>query len=263
MRILVTNDDGFSAPGLQAVVRHLRDIADVVVVAPDRDRSGTASGLSLRRRITLNERNEYGVPGYSCSGTPVDCVRLACLGFNGTVPDLVVSGINSAENLGRSVEYSGTVAAAMEAVKMGVPGIAASICRSRPIKNLKDDDDVDQQYERLAELVRLVSGTLDSGCSEKPYLLNINGPNTHPYNDVQLTNLAQRQITDSVQIICHSDGRHLLDIYNSEPTYLSRPGTDVYAVEEGSVSITPLYVGAVASAVPPWAKWLCSSLRNS
>ena len=133
MRIVLTNDDGIDAPGLAAARRALEEVAEVLVVAPDRNRSGVGRSITFGERLRLEERPmSDGAPGYACSGTPVDCVRLVALGLMDFQPDLVFSGVNHGENLGDDITYSGTVAGAMEGIVIGVPGLAVSLSIQRP-----------------------------------------------------------------------------------------------------------------------------------
>src|SRR3954452_11826206 len=129
LRVLLTNDDGIDAEGLQTLRRALGALADIelAVVAPDENQSATARSISIRRPLWVQEIEfADGTSGFACDGTPVDCVRLAALGLVGGPPELIVSGINHGSNLGDDITYSGTVAAALEGVVLGVPGIAVS-----------------------------------------------------------------------------------------------------------------------------------------
>src|SRR5215210_5532087 len=129
MKVLLTNDDGIHAEGLQAMRRALLDTpgVELAVIAPDANRSATARSITTRRPLEVEEvQFDDGTVGYATDGTPVDCVRLASLGLVGNQPELIVSGINHGSNLGDDITYSGTVAAALEGVVLGIPGIAVS-----------------------------------------------------------------------------------------------------------------------------------------
>ena len=129
MKILVSNDDGYFAPGLNILVDNLKKIAEVVVVAPDKNKSGSSSSLSLNKGITVNKINPML---YSVGGTPTDCVHIALTGLIPFKPDMVISGINDGANMGDDTIYSGTVGAAMEGFLLGIPSIAVSMGSSEP-----------------------------------------------------------------------------------------------------------------------------------
>jgi 5'-nucleotidase len=130
IRILVVNDDGIESDGIIALADALRELGDVTVVAPDADRSGTSHSISTQHVVTAIERRGRGVRSFACSGTPADCVVLGVNELCGGTPDLVVSGINRGANLADDINYSGTVGAAVEAVVVGIPAIAVSLCTS-------------------------------------------------------------------------------------------------------------------------------------
>lgn len=260
MRILLTNDDGIAAPGICAAAERLKNVADLLILAPDRDRSGEAARLSLGRNLTVTRIDDYDVPAYSCSGTPVDCVRLVRLGFyDGIIPDLVISGINSTENLGESVTYSATVAAAMEATRMGVAGVAVSLCQSRPHR-ISGAKPIENQYVYLANLIAQLALGLNIEDLAAPCVLNVNGPNMTSYGGIEFTALAERRITDELIVLRRDDRFSVVDIYNSEPDYLACPGTDVNAVERGLMSVTPLQISAISLSPEAWAERLEGTL---
>lgn len=229
MKILISNDDGYLAPGLIALADALGAIADVVVVAPDSNRSGASNSLSLDRPLTVQRA---GNGFYYVNGTPSDCVHVALTGLLDYRPDLVVSGINNGANMGDDTLYSGTVAAATEGYLFGIPAIALSQGHSgwahvdaaaRLARDL-----VQRRYEQLAT----------------PFLLNVNIPNL-PYEQLGApvaTRLGRRHASEPVIKAQDPRGR---DIYWIGPPGAGRdagPGTDFHAVAAGRVSITPLQI---------------------
>jgi 5'-nucleotidase len=226
--ILVSNDDGATAPGIVALAEALREVADVVVAAPDRERSATSHSISLDRPLRVDELGE----GYfAIDGTPVDCVYLAVLHLVPRRPALCVSGINNGYNLGSDVFYSGTVAAALEAALRGVPAIALSLERRAP-----------QDFTHAAGFARaLVSEVLARGERGIPSgaLLNVNLP-AGPINGFQVTRLGQRVYRDQVVVREDLRGRAYYWIGGPEEKGTDLPGSDCTAVRGGLASITPL-----------------------
>ena len=229
MKILISNDDGYLAPGLIALADALAAIADIVVVAPDRNCSGCSNSLTLERPLSVF-RADNGF--YFINGTPSDCVHVALTGLLIDTPDLVVSGINQGQNMGDDTLYSGTVAAATEAFLFGVPAIAFS--------------QVDKGWEQLDAAARsardLVQRRFDH--LQKPFLLNVNIPNL-PYERLRtplVTRLGRRHASGGV--IKQQDPRGK-DVYWIGPSGLAldaAAGTDFHAVLNGHVSVTPLQI---------------------
>lgn len=229
MKILVSNDDGYLAPGLAALAEALAAIAEVVVVAPDSNRSGSSNSLTLDRPLSVF-RAENGF--YFVNGTPSDCVHIALTGGLAFRPDLVVSGINQGQNMGDDTLYSGTVAAATEGYLFGIPAIAFSQVEKGWV-----------HLDAAARVARdIVAQRLD--VLPKPYLLNVNIPNL-PYEQLRgllATRLGKRHESEPVIRATDPHGR---DIYWIGPAGRARdagPGTDFDAVATGHVSITPLQV---------------------
>jgi 5'-nucleotidase len=226
--ILVTNDDGVSAPGITAVSEALREVADVVVAAPDRERSATSHSISLDRPLRVDELQ----PGvFSIDGTPVDCVYLALLHLVPRRPDLCVSGINNGYNLGSDVFYSGTVAGALEAALRDIPAIALSLERQRP-----------QDFGHAAAFARsLVAEVLARGERAIPAgaLLNVNLP-AGPIAGYEVTRLGKRVYRDQVSVREDLRGRAYYWIGGPEEEGSDIPGSDCTAVRERLASITPL-----------------------
>jgi 5'-nucleotidase len=244
MRIVLTNDDGIEASGLAAARRALEQseaVSEVLVVAPDRNRSGVGRSISFDEPLRLEERTMAdGAPGYACSGTPVDCVRLVALGVMDFEPDLVFSGINHGENLGDDITYSGTVAGALEGIVIGVPGIAVSLSIERP---WHAEEKLDLHFGPVAEFsVRLA----EIAAKELPdkRILNVNAPNllASELSGTRVTRLGRRLYKDELIEVKDSEGRVTYDIYNNPPKHHYEEGTDLLAVERGEISVTPVHL---------------------
>ncbi|MDH3305081.1 MAG: 5'/3'-nucleotidase SurE [Gammaproteobacteria bacterium] len=245
MKILVSNDDGYLATGINVLTDALERVADVVVVAPDRNRSAASSSLTLHTplRVTEFAKNRYRV-----DGTPSDCVHLALTGFLEFEPDLVVSGINHGANLGDDVIYSGTVAAALEGRFLGLPTIAVSLV-GRDLKHF------DTAARVASELVQKI----DRAGIAPDVVLNVNVPN-RPFEELQgirATRLGFRH--KSEQILKDSDpyGRPIYWVGPAGEGQDAGEGTDFHAIEQGSASVTPLRVDLTRhESVPVIADWL-------
>ncbi len=229
MRILISNDDGYLAPGIIALADALAPIADIVVVAPDSNRSGASNSLSLDRPLSVQQApNGF----YYVNGTPTDCVHIALTGMLDVRPDMVVSGINNGQNMGDDTLYSGTVAAATEAYLFGIPAIAFS--------------QVAFGWEHLDAAARLARDIVLRRFDElpKPYLLNVNIPNL-PYenlNVVRATRLGKRHQSEPAIRAQDPRGREIFWIGPPGATRDAGEGTDFYATLHGEVSVTPLQV---------------------
>jgi 5'-nucleotidase len=226
--ILVTNDDGVMAPGIRAAAQVLREVGDVVVAAPDRERSATSHSISLDRPLRVDEI-EPGV--YSIDGTPVDCVYLALLHLVPRRPTLCVSGINHGYNLGSDVFYSGTVAGAVEAALRGVPAIAISLER-RKVPDFSPAADFLQAI--AAEAIARGPGAIPEAS-----LLSVNIP-AGGLRGYQVTFLGQRVYRDQVEVRQDLRGRAYYWIGGPEENATDLPGSDLSAVREGFASVTPL-----------------------
>jgi len=244
MRVLLTNDDGIDAEGLQALRAELLGVSgiELAVIAPDGNRSAIGRGITTREALTVQEIDfGDGTVGYATSGTPVDCVRFATLGLiEGFAPDLVVSGINHGANLGDDISYSGTVAAALEGVVLGIPAIAASQqALSRDIDfraGRRFDFGVGARF--VARIVEEIDDVpLPSGT-----LLNINVPAGDPAG-VEVTRLGKRIYRDELMADREDpgSGRRRYWIYNAEPGFEDEPGTDLAAVNAGRIAVTPVH----------------------
>jgi 5'-nucleotidase len=240
MRVLLTNDDGIAAPGLQAARRALREIEgiEVGVIAPDSNRSATARSITTRSPLTVEEV-EFGDGdvGYATDGTPVDCVRFAELGLVGGRPDLIFSGINHGANLGDDITYSGTVAAAFEGIVLGIPAVAFSQQSSGGgMGYVSGRFDFGAVAPFAAQLVRRLI--------EKPMpeatLINVNCPAGEP-RGVEVTRLGKRIYNDELKLVGDDGERKRYEIYGWQPGYEEVEGTDLNAVAEKRISVTPIH----------------------
>ena len=240
VRILLTNDDGISAPGLQAARRALVELegVEVDVIAPDSNRSAIGRGITTRSPLTVEEVTfEDGRVGYATDGTPVDCVRFAELGLVGGRPDLIVSGINHGANLGDDITYSGTVAAALEGIILGIPAIAVSQQSSAGgLGYVSGKFDFGVAAPFTAQLVsRLREESMPAAT-----LINVNCPCTEP-TGIEVTKLGKRIYNDELKLVKEADGRRHYEIYGWQPGYEEIEGTDLHAVAEGRIAVTPIH----------------------
>ena len=245
LNVLLTNDDGIEAEGLQALRRALLELPGIrlAVIAPDGNRSAMARSITTRRPLWVAEVPfGDGTSGYATDGTPVDCVRLASLGLvEGFRADIVVSGINHGANLGDDITYSGTVAAALEGLVLGIPGIAVS--QQSQARALDFRFDGGFQFDVAARFVaRLVERVEDVPLPDGT-LLNINVPAGEP-DGVEVTSLGKRIYQDELKLEREEEGppsRRRYWIYGSDPGYEDEAGTDLAAVAAGRVAVTPIH----------------------
>lgn len=232
--IVLTNDDGVTSPGLAVLKEALAPLGEVRIVAPDQNRSGAARSITMHAPLWVEEVElPDGSLAYATDGTPVDCVRMATLGLLDRQPDLIVSGINLGGNLGDDITYSGTVAAALEGIMLDIPAIALSAEGYHPGYDLAVPARVARE---------LVSMVLAQGFPAKT-LLNVNCPD-RPWTELQgvrLTLLGKRIYGDKVEYRETQGNRRRYHIYNDNLSWHREPGTDLEAVAEGWVSITPLH----------------------
>jgi len=245
MRILLSNDDGYLAPGLNCLARHLRDVAEIVVVAPDRDRSGASNSLTLDNPI----RAHVAENGFMrVEGTPTDCVHLAITGLLPQEPDMVISGINAGANMGDDVIYSGTVAAATEGRFLGYPAIAVSLAGKELL-----------HYDTAAHAVLLLVERLKRHPLPADTILNVNVPDV-PWEAIrgfEATRLGHRHRSEPVIQGRDPRNRPIYWIGPAGPEQDAGPGTDFYAVRNNRVSVTPIQVDLTRhQAVGSVADWL-------
>ncbi|HEX5339043.1 MAG TPA: 5'/3'-nucleotidase SurE [Gallionella sp.] len=230
MRILISNDDGYFAPGLACLAEHLAKVAEVVVVAPERDRSGASNSLTLDRPLKLR-RAASGY--YYVNGTPTDCVHLAVTGMLDQQPDMVVSGINAGANMGDDTIYSGTVAAATEGYLLGIPAIALSLVG----KELT-------HYETAARVAVELVQRFAKQTHSQPWLLNVNVPDI-PYEQLQgiaVTRLGKRHKAEPVVKALNPHGETVYWVGAAGKAQDAGEGTDFNALSQQRVSLTPLQI---------------------
>jgi 5'-nucleotidase len=246
MKVLLTNDDGIEADGLQAMRRALLEVPEVEleVIAPDGNRSAMARSITTRRPLWVQEVDfGDGTVGYATDGTPVDCVRFAKLGLiDGFAADVIVSGINHGANLGDDITYSGTVAAALEGVVLGLPAIAVSQQSAARELDFRLGRTFD--FTVAARFAASVVAELDDVPLERGTLLNINVPAGHP-EGVEITRLGKRIYRDELKLHEEEQGasppRRRYWVYGDDPGYEDEPGTDLAAVAAGRIAVTPLH----------------------
>ncbi len=241
VRVLLTNDDGISAPGLQAARRALREVdgVEVDVIAPDSNRSATARSITTRSPLTVEEV-EFGdgERGFATDGTPVDCVRFAELGLVGHKPDLIVSGINHGANLGDDITYSGTVAAAFEGIVLGIPAVAISQQSSGGgMGYVSGRFDFSVAAPFVAQLV----AELRTEPMPPETLINVNCPAGEP-TGIEVTKLGKRLYNDKLKLVSEDeDGRRHYEIYGWQPGFEELEGTDLTAISQGRIAVTPIH----------------------
>jgi 5'-nucleotidase len=245
LNVLLTNDDGIEAEGLQAMRKALAGVEGVrlAVIAPDGNRSAMARSITTRRPLWVAEVPfSDGTVGYATDGTPVDCVRLASLGLvEDFKPDLVVSGINHGANLGDDITYSGTVAAALEGVVLGLPAIAVS--QQSKARALDFRYDGGFGFEVAAGFVAGLVERIEEVPLPASTLLNVNVPAGVP-DGVEVTSLGKRIYRDELKLEHEEDGppaRRRYWIYGSDPGFHDEPGTDLAAVAAGRIAVTPIH----------------------
>lgn len=228
MRILLSNDDGYFAPGLAALARALAPLAEITVVAPERDRSGASNSLTLDRPLMLRQAPSGF---YYVNGTPTDCVHLAVTGMMEHLPDIVISGINHGANMGDDTIYSGTVAAATEGYLLGIPSVAVSLAGHNA-----------QHFDTAARVVADLVRRIQAQPPTEPMLLNVNVPDC-PGDELEgysVTRLGKRHKAESVVKTTNPRGQTVYWVGAAGAAQDAGEGTDFFAVANGRVSITPL-----------------------
>lgn len=242
-RILVTNDDGIDGPGLHALVEALAGLGEVIVIAPDRNRSAVSRSITLGQVLSvIEEPVPHARYSVATDGTPTDCVRLAALGLVGGRPDIVVSGANNGLNLGDDVTYSGTVAAAFEASLVNIQGIAVSQQTIHGELGYPRESVYD--YSSMQRFVRrLVGHLLEHPLPGTDTVLNVNVPGVPPGEvaGVEVTQLGKRIYRDRLQLQGEVDGRRHYSIYGDDPSHHEEEGTDIAAIGRSCISVTPIH----------------------
>jgi 5'-nucleotidase len=233
MKVLLTNDDGITATGLNVLRQALLAVPglELAVIAPDSNRSATARSITFREPLTVEEV-EFGdgTSGFATSGTPVDCVRFAALGLIELEPELIVSGINHGSNLGDDITYSGTVAAALEGIMLGLPAIAVS----------QQTDEEEMDFEQAAAFVARMVEQLEDVPMPQGTLLNVNSPARGAVG-VRACRLGKRIYRDRMELTDEQDGRRRYRIYGDSPGYHHEEGTDFAAIADRCIAVTPLH----------------------
>ncbi len=230
MRILLSNDDGYFAPGIACLAEALQGLGEIVVVAPERDRSGASNSLTLDRPLSLRQAaNGF----YFVNGTPTDCVHLAVTGMLEYMPDMVISGINHGANMGDDTIYSGTVAAATEGYLLGIPAIAISLVGKNQ-----------QHFETAGKIARELAERFVANPVHEPVLLNVNVPDVHhdQLAGTLVTRLGKRHKAEPVVPITTPRHETMYWVGAAGAAQDAGEGTDFHAVENGYASITPLQI---------------------
>ena len=228
MKILVSNDDGYFAPGITLLAEALRQMGEVTVVAPERDRSGASNSLTLDRPLTVRRApNGY----FSVNGTPTDCVHIAVTGLLDFTPDLIVSGVNLGANMGDDTIYSGTVAAAAEGYLLGIPSVAVSLTSK-----------TGEHFDSAIGIALQIVERLRRSPIKEPVLLNVNVPDVAPakLGGIEVTRLGRRHKAEPVVKLKTPRGETAYWIGPAGGASDAGPGTDFHAVESHRVSVTPL-----------------------
>ncbi len=255
MRVLVSNDDGVDAPGIRILAEGLREAGhEVLIVAPDRDRSGASNSLTLDMPVRVIQQD---ASTWRVFGTPTDCVHVAITGMLEAEPDLVVSGINNTANLGDDVIYSGTVAAAMEGRFLGLPALALSLASA---------DHRGRHYETAARAAVEIIARLATDPLPADTILNVNVPDV-AWDEVkgfEVTRLGNRHRAEPCVAQADPRGRTWWWIGAAGAAQDAGPGTDFHAVHSGHISITPIHVDLTRfqalEQVASWVSGLAASL---
>ncbi len=248
MNILISNDDGYHAAGLSALVEGFRGMVQTTVVVPDRNRSGASNSLTLQRPLRVQQADSGF---FIVDGTPTDCVHLAITGFMEQEPDMVISGINHGANLGDDVLYSGTVAAAMEGRFLGLPAMAVSLV-----------GDPCQHFSTAVHVVKKLFAHIQYKPLAAGIILNVNIPDCLE-TELQgwaATRLGHRHRAESVIPDTDPQGRRIYWVGSSGAEDDAGPGTDFYAISHGQVSVTPLHVDLTQHRELPQLEQWCKEL---
>ncbi len=245
MKILLSNDDGYQSEGLATLALALADLAELTIVAPDRNQSGASHSLTLETPLRV-ARSREGM--YYVNGTPTDCVHLAITGLLDHEPDMVIAGINHGANLGDDVLYSGTVAAAIEGRFLGLPAIAVSLAGASP-----------RHFDSAGQAVRILLEKLQREPLPPDTILNVNVPDL-PFGEIRgfaATRLGYRHRADPVVETTDPKGRPVFWMGAVGSGQDAGPGTDFHAIDNAQVSVTPLQIDLTRhTAITALAGWL-------
>lgn len=235
--VLISNDDGIDSAGLHALVAAVKEVAEVVVLAPNRNWSAGSHQRTFDRPLRISDVHlPDGTPAHACDGTPADCVAVGLLGFLERRPDLVVSGINKGANMGDDIIMSGTVAAAMAGVIGGVPGVAVSLAGRW--------DTPEWEFTAAARFTAALVADIARTGVAPDLLLNVNVPDLPPgaITGVAVTRAGRRIYADALIERTDPAGRRYFWVGGEMPGGHAEPGTDIAAIEEGAISITPIHL---------------------
>ena len=242
MNVLLTNDDGIGAAGLGAMRRALLEVPgiELAVIAPSSNRSAIGRGITTRQPLWVDEIDfRDGRSGFATDGTPVDCVRFASLGLlDGFKPELIVSGINHGANLGDDITYSGTVAAALEGIILGIPAVAVSQQSRKREMDFRLGEEFD--FDKAAAFTARIVEELEDVPMPESTLLNVNCP-AGEVGGVRVCRLGKRVYRDRLELAGEEGGRRRYRIYGDDPHYREEEGTDFAAIAEGHIAVTPLH----------------------
>jgi 5'-nucleotidase len=247
VKILLSNDDGYQAEGLQALKKAVSSLGAITTVAPDRNRSGASNSLTLDVPVRAAK---YDVDSYYVNGTPTDCVHLAISGLFDFEHDIVVSGVNDGANLGDDTLYSGTVAAAVEGRFLGLPAIAVSLCV---------ESGSPRNFASAAQLAASLVIRMARSPLQGPVILNVNVPDLPDgqLRGVRVTRLGNRHRAEPIIPAKDPRGRNVYWVGSAGSGQDAGPGTDFHAISEGYASITPLQIDLTRhSALPELERWL-------
>ncbi len=244
MKILLTNDDGIGAVGLHTMRRALLEVpgVELATIVPDSNRSATARSITTRAPLWVEEVDlDDGTTAHATDGTPVDCVRFAALGLIEFEPELIVSGINHGSNLGDDITYSGTVAAALEGVVLGIPAVAVSQQADHGRVDFREGRAWEaENFEQGARFVARLVEELEDVPMPGGTLLNVNVPAAEVMG-ARACRLGKRIYRDRLELAEERDGRRRYHIYGRDPGYHEEPGTDFAAIADGLIAVTPLH----------------------
>lgn len=247
MKILLSNDDGYQAEGLQALKQAVQPLGSITTVAPDRNRSGASNSLTLDVPVRAAR---YDVDSFYVNGTPTDCVHLAISGLFDFEHDIVVSGVNDGANLGDDTLYSGTVAAAVEGRFLGLPAIAVSLCV---------EPGSPRNFASAAQLAARLISRMARSPLQGPVILNVNVPDLPDgeLRGVRVTRLGNRHRAKPIVPAQDPRGRPVYWVGSAGSGQDAGPGTDFHAISEGYASITPLQIDLTRhAALPDLERWL-------
>jgi len=251
--ILVTNDDGIDSPGLLALKQALAAVGQVSVIAPDHNWSAAGHSKTMHKPLRVNIVHlADGDHAYSTDGAPSDCVAIAILGFLPLKVDLIVSGINNGSNMGDDITYSGTVAAAMEGIIWGFPAIAVSLDGYVP------EEPEANNFALAAQVAARIAARILQDGWQTDTLLNVNVPNVEEKDvkGLEITRLGKRGYQDELIVRTDPFGRRYYWIGGGRPTMVNEPGTDIRALADGKISVTPIHLDLTNHAlIPKLQEW--------